>query len=255
MISKLKYVVLGMSVFLMIQPAQANDWMKTLGDMGVSIPQVKESMPAVSTAIGKHLSSSDMVAGLKDALKVGSERVVARVGQVNGFNADTSIHIPLPDSLKRVKSVLTSMGAGSLVDDLELKLNRAAEAATPKAKQLFSDAIRSMSIADARAILQGRNDAATQYFKGKMSVPLGKEMQPIIEQTLNQVGALKAYNKVIGKYKSMPFVPNIQANLQQHVTQGALNGVFHYMATEEAAIRKDPAKRTTDILKKVFSQT
>jgi len=140
-----------------------------------------------------------------------------------------------------------------LMDDLELKLNRAAEAATPKAKQLFLNAIRSMNLQDARGILRGSNDAATRYFKRKMSRPLAQDMQPMIEKTLNQVGALQTYNSIMGKYQSMPFVPNIQADLQRYVTQAALKGVFHYMAKEEADIRKNPAKRTTDILKKVFS--
>lgn len=250
---KLVMVAVGMSGLLMVQTAQANDWMKSLGDLGVNLQDIGQKTGLQKKVTGA-LSAKDMVAGLKDALKVGSERVVQQLSHKNGFNADPKIHIPLPDSLKRVKSLLASVGAASLMDDLELKLNRAAEAATPKAKQLFGNAIRSMSFQDARGILQGSNDAATQYFKDKMSAPLAKEMQPIIEQMLQKVGAVQAYNKVMGQYKSMPFVPNIQANLQKYVTQGALKGVFHYMAIEEAGIRKNPAKRTTDILKKVFSR-
>ncbi|MDQ6991527.1 MAG: DUF4197 domain-containing protein [Mariprofundaceae bacterium] len=250
---KLKFV-LGLCSCLMVSTAHAGDWMSQLGNLSSQVQDLNKTI-AVPQSINTALSSSDIVKGLKDALKVGSERVVTQLSQKNGFDSDAKIHIPLPDSLKRVKSLLTSVGAGSLMDDLELKLNRAAEAATPKAKRIFLQAIRSMSVQDARAILQGPNDAATSYFKGKMSGSLSNEMQPIIQQTLNQVGAIQAYNRVMGKYQSMPFVPNIQSNLQQHVTQGALRGIFHYMGTEEAAIRKNPAKRTTEILRKVFSKS
>ncbi len=246
-------VFVGIWMLLVSTSLYASDWMNQLGSLGVNLQGISQKA-GVPQNISSRLSSSDMVSGLKDALKVGSERVVSQLSRNNGFNSDANIHITLPDSLKRLKSLLTSVGAGYLMDNLELKLNRAAEAATPQAKKIFASAIRSMSFQDARAILQGSNDAATQYFKGKMSAPLSHEMQPIIEKTLNQVGAIQAYNQVMGKYQSMPFVPNIQANLQQYVTQGALRGIFHYMATEEAAIRKNPAKRTTAILKKVFSQ-
>ncbi|MDQ6973536.1 MAG: DUF4197 domain-containing protein, partial [Mariprofundaceae bacterium] len=213
-------LVWGLCVCFITSTAYANDWMHQLGSLGDSVKNIRQKIDMPQN-INTALSSSDIVKGLKDALKVGSERVVNQLSQKNGFRSDAVIHIPLPDNLKRVKSLLTSIGAGSLMDDLELKLNRAAEAATPQAKKIFLNAIRNMSFQDARAILQGPNDAATTYFKGNMSQALSDEMQPIIQQTLNQVGAIQAYNRVMGKYQSMPFVPNIQANLQQHVTQGA----------------------------------
>lgn len=250
---RLKFI-LGLCVCFITSTAHANDWMQQLGSLSDSVKNIQQKID-VPQNINTTLSTSDIVKGLKDALKVGSERVVSQLSRKNGFRSDAVIHIPLPDGLKRVKSLLTSVGAGSLMDDLELKLNRAAEAATPKAKKIFLNAIRNMSFQDARAILQGPNDAATNYFKGNMSKPLSDAMQPVIEQSLNQVGAIQAYNRVMGRYQSMPFVPNIQTNLQQHVTQGALRGIFHYMAVEEAAIRKNPAKRSSEILKKVFSQS
>jgi len=140
------------------------------------------------------------------------------------------------------------------MDDLELRLNRAAEAATPKAKRIFGDSIKAMNFADARKILNGPNDAATQYFKAKMSTPLANEMRPIVAQALNQAGAVQAYDNVMGQYQSLPFVPDVKANLTQHVLDLGLSGIFLYMAKEEAAIRKNPVKRTTDILQKVFSR-
>ncbi len=228
-------------------------WMDQLGSMLNNTAGDSKSA-ATGMASIKALSNSDMIAGLKDALRVGSENVVARLGKTDGFNRDPNIHIPLPGSLQTVKSTLTAIGMGNLMDDLELKLNRAAEAATPKAKRIFANAIRDMSFDDARQILSGPNDAATQYFKAKMSAPLANEMRPIIKKALNQAGAVQAYDAVIGKYKSLPFMPDVKANLTRHVLDLGLAGIFRYMADEEAAIRQNPVKRTTSILKKVFGR-
>jgi hypothetical protein len=178
--------------------------------------------------------------------------VVAQLSKKNGFNGDATIHIPLPDKLKKVKSALSAVGMGGMMNDLELRLNRAAELATPKAKGVFGDAIRGMNMADARSILGGRDDAATQYFKRKMSQPLLQAMKPIVDHALAQAGAVQAYDRVMGKYQSLPFMPHVKADLSQHVLRLALNGVFHYMAEQEAAIRHNPVKRTTEILRKVF---
>ena len=124
----------------------------------------------------------------------------------------------------------------------------------PKASKLFGNAIAQMTIDDAKAILNGPKDAATKYFQGKMSGPLMSEMKPIVDSQLSQVGAIASYDKMIGQYKSIPFVPDAKANLTNHVLEKAIAGVFLYLGREEAAIRENPAKRTTDLLKKVFSR-
>jgi len=242
------------AVALLFPVSQATaGWLDQVGGMLGGVGSGGKTATAVlpSTA---GLSNPDMIAGLKDALRVGSENVVGKLGRTDGFNSDPKIHIPLPDSLQTVKSTLSAVGMGSMMDDLELKLNRAAEAATPKAKRIFGNAIRSMSITDAKKILTGPNDAATQYFKGKMSSPLSDEMRPIVKNALNQAGAVQAYDAVMGKYTSMPFMPDVKANLTQHVLDLGLAGIFRYMADEEAAIRQNPVKRTTSILKKVFGR-
>jgi hypothetical protein len=149
--------------------------------------------------------------------------------------------------------MLGKFGMSALVDDVELKLNRAAEAAVPKAKKLFGHAISEMSIEDAKKILDGPKDSATRYFQSKMSAPLARDMKPIVDSQLSQVGAIQAYDKMIGQYKSIPFVPDAKANLTQHVLDKAIAGVFLYLGREEAAIRENPAKRTTELLKKVFA--
>ncbi len=200
------------------------------------------------------LTVEEIGAGLKEALKVGSGNVVNQLGATDGFNKDSNIHIPLPASLDKVKSMLSKVGMSSLFEDLELKLNRAAEVATPRAKQLFVDAISVMTLQDVNDIYNGPDDAATQYFKGKMSPQLADEMKPVIETSLSEVGAVKAYDNVMKEYKSLPFVPDVKANLTDHVVEKGMDGIFYYMAKEEAAIRQNPAKRTTELLKKVFNK-
>jgi len=218
-------------ITMMASPALASDWMQQANDMMGSFGSGSKKTASPASTAAPALSSSDMIAGLKDALRVGSERVVNKLGKADGFNADPAIHIPLPDQLKQVKSALASIGMGSLTDDLELKLNRAAEAATPKAKRIFGNAIRNMNLTDAKKILTGPKDAATQYSKGKMSAPLAREMRPVIEKAMTKVGAVNAYDAVVKKYQSLPFMPDVKANLTQYVIDGGLAGIFHYMAT------------------------
>jgi hypothetical protein len=144
-------------------------------------------------------------------------------------------------------------GLGAYADDVELKLNRAAEAATPKAKALFVNAISQMSFEDAKSILNGADDAATQYFKKTTSSDLTEAFTPVVEETLEQIGAVKAYDQMMEKYKSMPLVPDLKGNLTDYAVKEALNGIFYYLAKEEKAIRENPAKQTTALLKKLFN--
>jgi hypothetical protein len=200
------------------------------------------------------LTQTEMGDGLKEALRVGTEAVVSRLGTTDGFNADKAIHIPLPGQLATVQKALKAAGFSGLVDDLELKLNRAAEQATPKAKALFVDAIAAMTIQDAQKILNGPDDAATQYFRKAMGPGLAREMEPIVDATLAEAGAVQAYDAMMGQYKTLPFMPDAKADLTDYVVGKGLDGIFHYVAKEEAAIRTNPAARTTDLLKKVFAK-
>jgi len=247
-----KSFVLLCCLFAPVSLIWANDFMQGLGSFMQDISKSSVSLPKSSKRSLSPLSNSDVVAGLKDALRVGSKHVVSQLSKKNGFNGDSKIHIPLPNSMKRVKSALSAVGMGGMMDDLELRLNRAAEVATPKAKRIFGNAIRRMTIRDAKLILGGADDAATQYFRRKMSKPLLNEMKPVVDHALAQSGAVQAYDRVMGKYQSLPFMPDVKADLSQHVLNLALSGVFYYMAEEEAAIRKNPVKRTTALLKKVF---
>jgi len=200
------------------------------------------------------LSSDDISGGLKEALRVGTENVVSNLGAPDGFNLDPQIHIPLPKNLVQVKKVLGKVGMDSMLTDLETRLNRAAEIATPRAKQLFIEAINDMTLDDVKAIYKGPEDAATQYFKSRMSGPLAVEMKPIVDDSLADVGAVKSYDEVMASYNSVPFVPKVDANLGDYVVEKGMDGIFFYLAKEEAAIRQDPAARTTDLLRRVFGK-
>ena len=198
------------------------------------------------------LSNADIATGLKEALRVGSESVVKQLGTKDGFNADKAIHIPLPKSLRQVKEALGRVGLDSMLSDLELKLNRGAEKATGEVKKLFLQSVDQMSLDDARRILNGPDDAATQYFRRTMNKPLRRKMRPIVSESLTEVGALKAYDDTMASYRKLPLVPDVKSDLVKHVLDKGMDGIFHYIAKEEAAIRKNPVKRTTDILKQVF---
>jgi len=208
--------------------------------------------PAPSTSA---LTTGEIASGLRDALRVGTERVVGQLGKTDGFNSDPAIHIPLPGTLSKVQSTLRTVGMSSLADDLELRLNRAAEKATPEAKAVFWQAIQDMTLEDVQRVYETPPDGATRYFQGKMSAPLGQRMQPIVDESLSEVGAVAAYDRMLGEYKKVPFVPDAKADLTAYVIEKALDGIFHYLAKEEAAIRDNPAKRTTAILQRVFGST
>jgi len=227
------------------QKSGAFDWFKA----GKELLQqsTAEQSPSLSS-----LTDSEIGSGLKDALKVGTERVVSQLGQVDGFNTDPDVHIPLPDNFQKIRSLLATIGKAEMLDDLELKLNRAAEQATPQGKQLFWDSIKQMSIDDVQKIYNGPEDAATKYFQGKVSQPLAAAMTPIVSDSMAQVGAVQAYDAVMGQYRSIPFVPDVKADLTSYVVERGMDAIFFCLAKEEAAIRQNPLKRTTEILQKVF---
>jgi hypothetical protein len=231
--------------------AQAS-WWEQASDLLKDIPVVSEATKTPTTALPTNLSVDEMQKAFKEALTKGSETVVSKLSLKDGFNADPKIHIPLPSSLKTVQSTLNQFGMGRYMDDVELKINRAAEAATPQAKTLFLQAIKEMTFDDVKKIYKGPQDSATQYLKSKTESSLKTKMTPIVENSLNEVGAITAYDKAISKYKDLPFVPDVKADLLDHVVEQAMQGMFYYVAQEEASIRKDPVKQSTELLKKVF---
>lgn len=202
---------------------------------------------------GQSLSTGDIASGLKDALRQGASAVTQRLGRADGFNADPRVHIPLPDNLARVQQGLKLAGLSGAADELELKLNRAAEAATPQARKIFTDALERMTLDDARAILNGPKDSATQYFKRSMTPDLKTALRPVVDRTVSEAGAVKSYEAMTASARGLPMVGDGRSLLTDHVLDYALAGIFSYLAEEEAAIRSDPAKRTTDLLRRVFA--
>ncbi|MBM3547569.1 MAG: DUF4197 domain-containing protein [Alphaproteobacteria bacterium] len=208
-----------------------------------------------STGSGSSLSEGEIGGGLKEALKFASQRVVGRTGKTDGFYKDPAIRIPLPGALEQIQSPLRSIGAAGLLDELQLKINRAVEEAAPKALDIFTGAVTKMSITDARGILSGPKDAATQYFRRTTSNDLTQAFRPIVDRSLSGVGAVTAYKAVESKASSLPLAGSSLSdfNLTDYSVGKGLDGLFHYMAVEEEQIRTNPAARSTDLLKKVFS--
>lgn len=206
-----------------------------------------------SLGSGGALSTDEITRGLKEALTKGSTAVVGQVGASDGFNADPIIRVPLPKTLLKARDVAAKVGLDGTFNDLEVRLNRAAELAAPKAKSLFLNAIRDMSVQDAKGILQGPDDAATQYFKGNTQVELAAAMRPLVDQSLAQVGAVRTFKDAMSQYNKIPLAPNVNADLTAHVVEKGMAGIFHYLAVEEKAIRDDPLKRTSQLLQRVFS--
>lgn len=198
------------------------------------------------------LSLNEIDSGLREALRLGSERVTRQVGVKNGYYNDKNIHIPLPRSIEKTDDFARKFGLDKTFRDLEKKMNRGAERAAPLAKQIFRDAIMEMTLNDARQILDGPDDAATRYFEKKMTPQLVRAMRPIVDDSLNQVGAVRVYNDLARQFNAIPFAPDIETDLSGYVVERAIAGLFYYLAREEAAIRNDPVKRTTVILKRVF---
>ena len=198
------------------------------------------------------LSSSEATSGLKEALMQGASKAVGRLGTVDGFLKNPKVKIPLPDSMKKAEKAMRMFGMGEQADELVLKMNRAAEAAVPEAKTLLVDAAKKMSVADAKSILTGGDDAATQYFRKTTSGSMAKKFLPIVKQATENVALAEQYNKFAEMGSRYGLVDKDQASLEQYVTQKTLDGVYLMMAEEEKAIRQDPMGQTSNLLKKVF---
>ncbi|MES2547264.1 MAG: DUF4197 domain-containing protein [Pseudomonadota bacterium] len=198
------------------------------------------------------LSNTDASNGLKAALIQGANKAVSNLGTVNGFFGNSQVKIPLPEAMKKAEKAMRMFGMGKQADELVLKMNRAAEAAVPEAKALLIDSVKKMTLADAKEILTGPPDAATQYFKKTTSLPMGEKFLPIVKSATEKVQLAQQYNKFAEIGSKYGLVKKEDANLEQYVTQKTLDGVYLMMAQEEAAIRKDPVGQASSLIKKVF---
>lgn len=197
------------------------------------------------------LSSAEIASGLKEALRIGTENGTEKLSAADGFFANAAIKILMPEEARRVESTLRDIGLGNLVDKAILSMNRAAENAAKSATPIFVNAIKEMTITDAIGILKGNDDAATRYFKEKTTVALTHAFQPVIEQSLSKVNATRYWNDVFSAYNKFAASP-VNTNLSAYVTEKAITGIFYEVGKEEQKIRKNPAARVTELLKKVF---
>ena len=218
---------------------------------GCSTDWVKEQYEEYR-AQGKPLDAQTIAAGLRQALEHGTQSAVRTLGQVNGYLKNPSVHIPVPDQLRRADSLLRRVGAGKYADQFVTSLNRAAEAAAPKAKPIFLDVIRAMTIQDAVNILRGTDDAATQYFRRHSQARLTAAFQPVVARATSDVGVTAYYKRFVQQAAATGLVDTRGLDLDEYVTRKALDGLFYMIAREEKRIREDPVARTTELLRKVF---
>jgi len=206
-----------------------------------------------ANALGvSNLTNTEASNGLKAALTQAAGKAVSQLSATDGFFGNNEVKIPLPDTLKKAERTMRMLGMGKQADELVLRMNRAAETAVPEAKALLVASVKKMSVADAKAILTGGDDAATQYFRKTTSAPMAEKFLPIVKKATEDVQLAQQYNKFAQMGNKVGLVKKEQVNLEQYVTQKTLDGVYLMMAKEEAAIRKDPVGQTSSLLKKVF---
>jgi Protein of unknown function (DUF4197) len=210
------------------------------------------ALPAAAPAGLAELSNRDAINGLKDAIVKSSRVAVARLGAKDGFFRNERVRIPLPPSLRSLEAVMHSIGMGPQADELVLRMNRAAEAAVPQAKNLLVDAAKKMSVQDAKGILTGGDDAATQYFRRTTAESLGKRFRPIVRRAMAKVKLAEKYNEIAASGAKLGLVKQEDASLEDYVTRKALDGLFVTIAEEERKIRENPAGAASAIIRRVF---
>lgn len=198
------------------------------------------------------LSDERVAAGLREALQVGTGNAVQLTGRLDGYFRNEAIKILMPDKLRTIEKALRRVGQGRQVDDFILSMNRAAERAAPTARDIFWNAIKQLTFDDARHILSGGDSAATEYFRRKTSDELTVAFRPVVEQSMNEVGATRRYEDLTRRAQSVPFVHIQTLDIGAYVVAKALDGLFHVLSEEEKKIRTDPAARVTNVLQEVF---
>ena len=201
---------------------------------------------------GGPLTNDEVIRGLKEALSIGTNNAASIASKVNGFYKNPRIKIPFPPDAQKVKTVVETIGMKSQVEKFVETLNRAAEEAAKEAAPIFLNAITSMTIEDGFKILKGPDDSATQYLKRKTSAPLTAKFRPVVKRAIQKVEVTKYWNPIITKYNQVPLVTKADPDLDAYVTERALNGLFKLIADEEKKIRKNPAARVTELLRRVF---
>jgi hypothetical protein len=234
-----RYCLVLSAALLAVFPAQAgiDDWFKE------KIKSVRD---------GQQVDADTVAAGLREALEHGTARAVQTLGRDGGFWANPQWRIPMPAKLQKAEKTLRRLGQDRLADEFVQSLNRAAEQATPAARDIFVGAIRKMSIRDAVDILKGQPDAATQYFRRHTESPLVQAFRPIVARSTATAGVTASYKKMVKRVEPLGVVDTRDLDLDDYVTGKAMEALFQLVAEEEKRIRENPAARTTELLRKVF---
>src|SRR5690554_654224 len=210
------------------------------------LQQITEQMPQTT-------STYDISQGLKEALNNGISKQVSKLTATDGFFKNEMVKILLPQELQKVDKTLRDIGLSSLADEGLKILNRAAEDAVQEATPIFVDAIKGMTFNDARNILMGADDAATNYLQNTTSTALYAKFNPVVSNSLSKVGADQVWTDIINRYNQIPLVTKVNPDLTDYVTSQAMEGVFRMISVEEKNIRTNTAARTSDVLKRVFA--
>lgn len=246
--------IVGIGLWTAASAAEA----QSLSDMISGVISKNKAGAASSGVFGAGLSQSDAAGGLKEALNLGIAAATGRLGKPDGFFGDGKVHIPLPATLARAQKSMKPLGLSGPLDDVELKMNRAAEASMPVAKTLFLSAVKSITLTDALSILRGGDTAATDYLRERTTPSLTSLLRPKMETTLQTTGAFGALDRASSSLARFSVIgggdvgSNLKGQVIDFAVAKALGGAFLYVGAEERAIRKDPVKRTTGVLKKVF---
>ncbi|MDQ2656907.1 MAG: DUF4197 domain-containing protein [Bacteroidota bacterium] len=223
--------------------------------MACTSAQINQALGDVNKTLGGStapLTTADVAQGLKEALIKGISTGSDLVSQADGYFKNPEIKIPFPPEVKKVEDRLRQIGLGNEVDKFVMTLNRGAEDAAKEAKPIFIEAIRSMTIEDAWAILRGEDNAATQYLQRTTSGLLREKFKPVIQRSLSKVNATKYYGEIVSRYNQIPLVQKVNPDLDDYATDKAIEGLFVMIAREERNIRENPVARTTELLKRVF---
>lgn len=239
----MKNILLAVSIF------SSTALFAQFGELKKAISKPLESV--IGSKKESNLSTADVVSGLKEALNKGTEKGARQLSNVDGFFGNAAIKILMPKEAEVVEQSLRKVGMDNQVDAAILNMNRAAEDATKVAAPIFANAVKNMSFEDAWAILRGSDNAATTYLQKQTSTELTNAFKPIVDAALDKIDATKHWNTIFSNYNRFSF-NKVNPDLTAYVTEKALNGIFYQLAIEEQKIRKDPAARTTDILKNVF---
>jgi len=198
-------------------------------------------------------SNKDQIVSLKQALNQGAETAVSELAKPNGFLGNAKVRIPLPDSLSKADKAMRRFGMEKYSDELITSMNRAAEAAVPEAKSLFVNAIKKMTVADAKGILTGSDDAATQYFRKNTETALARKFKPIVGKAMKKVKLAATYDQFAGMGAKFGLVKERDAKLDDYITRKTMDGLFLMMADQEKSIRENPLEATGALAKKIFS--